>query len=206
MSMAVAAVEETPVLEAGSVSLPFGTFEVFGRPCPFELELGAGKGRFLVEWAEARPEIGILGVERTAKYVQDAARRVVRHGLANVRLLHSTAEDVLFRCLAEACLAAVHVYFPDPWPKKRHHKRRLFTPTNVARIAAVLAPGGLLRVKTDHFDYAGEIGLALEAEPRLTRVSLDDTFAGVPPTSFEVKYGVQGRPVQRFAFRRGGCG
>jgi len=190
------------VLELADARLPLDAARVFGTPRPLEVELGVGKGLFLLEWAGAHPEIGVIGVERARKYLELAARRAARRGLANVRLVHTTAEDLLFRCLAPASAAAVHVYFPDPWPKKRHHKRRFFRAENASRLADVLAPGGLLRVKTDHEPYAGVIREVLAAERRLAAVPVDDAFDAVPRTHFEIKYAREERPVYRFAYRR----
>lgn len=155
-----------------------------------------------MEWAATHPEVGLLTVERARVYLEQAAARAVRLGLANVRAVHTTAEDLLFRCLAVGSVGAIHVYFPDPWPKKRHLKRRFFRPENVARIAEVLRPGGLLRVKSDHSGYAALIADLLAAERRLTAAPLAESFDGVPESNFEVKYGREGREVIRFASRR----
>jgi len=190
------------VLDLGSVALPLSSRELFGAALPLEVELGVGKGRFLLEWAAGHPEVGLVGVERARTYVAIAARRLARRGLTNARLAHTTAEDLLFRCLAPASVTAVHVYFPDPWPKKRHHKRRFFRPENVARLAEVLLPGGLLRVKTDHPEYASVIAEVLRGEARLEPVAADRAFADVSATHFEIKYARDGRAVARFAFRR----
>ena len=190
------------VLDLGSVKLPFAGREVFGSAVPLEVELGVGKGQFMLAWAAEHPGRGLVGVERVRKYLQLAAVRAARRGLSNVRLAHTTAEDLLFRCLGEGSVAAVHIYFPDPWPKKRHNKRRFFRPSNVARLADVLAPEGLLRVKTDHEGYATVIGAVLAGEPRLASVPVADAFEGVPPSNFEVKYAREARPVHRFACRR----
>jgi tRNA (guanine-N7-)-methyltransferase len=190
------------VLDLGSVTLPLASREVFGSDVPLEVELGVGKGLFLLDWAVAHPTVGLVGVERVRKYMKVAALRAARRGLVNVRLVHTTAEDLLFRCLAEGTLAAAHVYFPDPWPKKRHHKRRFFRPSNVARLADVLVPGGLLRVKTDHDTYASVIREVLAKEPRLTPVAVEAAFDGLPVTNFEVKYARESRRVHRFAYRR----
>jgi tRNA (guanine-N7-)-methyltransferase len=190
------------ILDLGSVALPLASPEIFASALPLEVELGVGKGRFLLQWAVSHPDVGLVGVERAHKYLAVAALRAARMGLANVRLVHTTAEDLLFRCLAPALASAVHVYFPDPWPKKRHHKRRFFKPENVARLAEILIPGGLLRVKTDHDDYAAVIGAVLAAEPRLLPVPTEAAFEGVPATHFEIKYARDARPVYRFAFRR----
>jgi tRNA (guanine-N7-)-methyltransferase len=190
------------VLDLGSVSLPLCSREVFGSSVPLEVELGVGKGRFLLEWAAAHPEIGLVGVERVRKYLRIVAARVARGGLSNVRLVHTTAEDLLFRCLAEGSVAAMHFYFPDPWPKKRHHKRRFFRASNAARLADVLAPEGLLRVKTDHDGYATVIGEVLAGEPRLAPVASEGAFEGIPETHYEIKYGRESRKVHRLAYRR----
>lgn len=190
------------VLDLGSVSLPICSREVFGSSVPLEVELGVGKGRFLLEWAAAHPGIGLIGVERVRKYLQIVAARVARRGLSNVRVVHTTAEDLLFRCLAEGSVAAMHVYFPDPWPKKRHDKRRFFRASNAARLADVLAPEGLLRVKTDHDGYAAVIGEVLAGEPRLASVAVEGAFEGIPETHYEIKYGRESRRVHRFAFRK----
>jgi tRNA (guanine-N7-)-methyltransferase len=190
------------VLDLGGVTLPLSSGALFGEPLQLEVELGVGKGRFLLEWAAAHPRVGLLGVERARAYLQLTARRVARSGLGNVRLAHTTAEDILFHCLAPGSVAAVHVYFPDPWPKTRHHKRRFFRPENVVRIAEVLAPGGLLRVKTDHAGYAAVIEETVRGEPRLEAVPADAAFEEVPATHFEIKYAREARAVSRFAFRR----
>ena len=191
-----------PMLELGSVELPLAGSALFGRAMPLEIELGVGKGKFMLAWATAHPDAGFIGVERAREYLEIAALRTARAGLDNVRLVHTTAEDLLFRCLAPASVAAVHVYFPDPWPKMRHHKRRLFRPENVARIAAVLACGGLLRVKTDHEQYAALIGELVASEARLAPCPTEAAFAEVPPSNFEIKYARESRPVHRFAYRR----
>lgn len=190
------------VLDLGGVGLPLDSRRVFGGPRPIEIELGSGKGRFLLEWAAMHPEVGLIGVERTRKYLELGARRAARGGLANVRFVHTTAEDLLFRCLAPATVAAAHVYFPDPWPKKRHHKRRFFHPENVARLAEVLEVGGLLRIKTDHAGYAAVIVDVVAAERRLAAMPADGAFEEIPATNFEIKYAREARPVHRLAYRR----
>ncbi|MGC8916258.1 MAG: tRNA (guanosine(46)-N7)-methyltransferase TrmB [Thermoanaerobaculum sp.] len=193
---------EALVLALDEIPLPLRAEAIFGRPCPLELELGVGKGRFAIAWAQAHPEVGVLGVERARKYLELSALRAARAGVANLRLAHTTAEDLLFRCLPEASVSAVHVYFPDPWPKKRHHKRRLFKPENVARLAEVMEPGALLRVKTDYGDYAAVIAEVVDKNGHFTAEDAEQAFADIPLTHFEIKYQAQGRQVFRFAWRR----
>jgi len=190
------------VLDLGDANLPLSAAQLFGAARPLEVELGAGNGRFLLESAAAHPERGYLGVERARKYLELAATRARRRGLVNVRLAHTTAEDLLFRCLTPGSVAALHVYFPDPWPKKRHHKRRFFRAENVARLAEVLEPGGVLRVKTDHPDYGLLIAGLLAAEPLLVADGDPALFAGLPATHFELRYARDARPVHRFACLR----
>lgn len=190
------------LVDLTAAGLPLDSLRLLGRACPLEVELGSGKGRFLLEWATARPEIAVLGVERARKYAELTAVRVARQGVTNARMAVTTAEDLLFRCLSPASVAAFHVYFPDPWPKKRHHKRRFFRPDNLARLTEVLQPGGMLRVKTDHEEYAGVIGELLRSQGGLEPVAVAEAFAGVPATSFELKYLREARPIHCFACRR----
>lgn len=193
---------ENLIVALDEVPLPLEAHALFGRPCPLELELGVGKGRFAIAWAQAHPEIGLLGVERARKYLELAALRATRAGVSNLRLVHTTAEDLLFRCLGAGSVAAVHVYFPDPWPKKRHHKRRFFRPENVTRLAEVMEDGALLRVKTDHPEYAQVIREVVGADGRFAPLPAPEAFADVPPTHFEIKYQAAGRPVHLMAWRR----
>jgi tRNA (guanine-N7-)-methyltransferase len=191
-----------PLLDLAAVSLPLRAADVFGWTCPVELEIGIGKGRFLIAWAAARPEMGLLGVERARKYVSLTALRVARLGLGNVRVVHTTAEDLLFRCLASGSVDGIHIYFSDPWPKKRHHKRRLFRPDTVRRMAEVMRAPGLLRAKTDHDGYAEVIAATLQAEPLLEEIDAEVAFVGLPETSFEIRYAGENRHFHRFAYRR----
>lgn len=193
-----------PVVDLATVGLPLRTAELFGREAPLEVEIGSGKGRFLVEWAAQQPHRCFLGVERAGKYLAIAARRAARRGVVNVRFVRTTAEDLLFRCLAPASLAGVHVYFPDPWPKQRHHKRRFFNSNNVQRLAEVLGAGGVVRVKTDHLPYGEQIAELLGGCPLLTPMPVEEAFTALPETSFEAKYLREGRAVLRLAFVRVG--
>lgn len=193
---------EKLLLSLDRVSLPLKVTEVFGRPGPLELELGVGKGLFAITWAAKNPQCNLLGVERSRKYLQLAALRAARARVSNLRLVHTTAEDLLFRCLGSQSLAGAHVYFPDPWPKKRHHKRRFFKPENLDRLAEVMAPGALLRVKTDHQEYAEVINRLMSQDPRFIPVPEEIWFAEIPPTHFEAKYLKEGRKIFRFAWQR----
>ncbi len=188
-------------VDLNEVSVPLVWEELFGRPDPPEIEIGAGKGRFLLEMAGLHPERSLLGVERAAKYHNMVCHRAARRGVGNIRMLRTTAEDLFFRLLRPASVARIHVYFPDPWPKKRHHKRRLFRTETVEAMARALVPGGLLLVKTDHPDYAEVIREVLGNSSFETE---DPThlFDGLPKTSYEIKYRREERPIWVFACRR----
>ena len=184
---------------------------LFGNQRDVELEVGVGKGRFLLLAASAHPEVNYLGVEYAHRYFVQAVERVAKRALANVRLVETDVVPLLETRLADASLAACHVYFPDPWPKKRHHKRRFFRSHVIDRVARVLRSGGLLRAATDHPDYAAVILEVLAAHPAFVDAGPsaalwelpgmgDYTTLGV--TNFEIKYRREGRPIHRFAWRR----
>lgn len=193
---------EKLLLPLDRVSLPLKASEVFSRPGLLELELGVGKGLFALTWAANNPQCNLLGVERSRKYLQLAALRAARAGVTNLRLVHTTAEDLLFRCLGRHSVGGVHVYFPDPWPKKRHHKRRFFKLENLSRLAEVMASGAVLRVKTDHEGYAEVIATLVRGDSRFTPLPEEVWFAQIPATHFEAKYLKEGRKIFRFAWQR----
>lgn len=184
------------------LSIPLDWAQVFGRRAPVDIEIGCGKGRFLNELAALHPERDILAVERAAKYHTLCCTRAARRGLGNVRLLRTTAEDLLYRLLAPASADRIFVLFPDPWPKKRHHKRRLMQPATVAAMAAALRPGGRLLVKSDHPAYGEVIAEVLASADDLTPLDPEEAFAGLPITGFEHKYRIEGRPIRAFAMER----
>ena len=129
------------------------TAAVFGRAAPLEVELGTGKGLFLAAAAAADPATNFLGSELAFKYAAHAAARAVKRGLVHVRVVHGDAARLVHEKLPYACARAIHVYFPDPWWKKRHHKRRLMRESVVRDIERVLAPGGRLHFWTDVEEY-----------------------------------------------------
>jgi len=181
---------------------------IFGGDRPIEMEIGSGKGGFLLNRGRALPQRGFFGVEYANKYYRYAADRMVRWGVANVRLMRADAGHLVIHHLPPACLAILHIYHPDPWPKRRHHKRRLFQPAFVAAAADALAPGGRLAIQTDHAEYFDQIREVLGREKRLTPVPFDIPEAGVVDgrvdTNFEIKYRREGRTIYRLALARTG--
>lgn len=120
---------------------------------PLEIEIGSGKGTFLVQQAALQPGTNFLGIEWEREFWRHAADRIRRRGLPNVRLLHADAVEFL-RCRApDGCASVIHLYFPDPWPKRRHHKRRTISDDFLREARRALIPGGELRIVTDHDEY-----------------------------------------------------
>jgi tRNA (guanine-N7-)-methyltransferase len=208
--MSIAASSELPPLEIlpGAVSGPFVFASLFGNEGPVEIEIGTGKGRFLLAQASERPDVNFLGIEWSLKYLRVAKDRAQRRGLRNLRLYRADARHVLADLVPDGSLLRVHVYCPDPWPKKRHHKRRLFLPATVTDMARVLAPGGYLDLSTDVREYYDEIMGLLSQETGL-RLAEDPLFPiGSPAgrTSYETKYLLSGRPIHRATFTRASRG
>jgi tRNA (guanine-N7-)-methyltransferase len=178
---------------------------VFGTGHPVELEIGSGKGLFLASAGNQNPAHNFLGIELSRKYARLAAERVVRRGIGNVRVWPGDARAVLARLVPDASVRAVHIYFPDPWWKKRHRKRRVFTGALLASVVRVLEPGGEFHVATDVEEYFDVISTLTAAECRL--VSLTVPLAKTPEhdldylTNFERKFRIEGRTIFRASYR-----
>lgn len=175
-------------------------------PPPVVLEIGFGRGELLLELAARFPQRCFLGIERSRKRVLKAAKRIRRQGLANLRLVHAPAEYLLELALPEACIAECWINFSDPWPKKRHHKRRLFQPSFVVRLARVLEPGARLHAATDHLGYAEWIDAVLAAEPWLRNLHAPRPWSECRPerpiTAYEAEWLAEGRPIAYFDYLR----
>jgi tRNA (guanine-N7-)-methyltransferase len=172
---------------------------VFGNANPVELEIGIGKGRFLLDAAQRQPEVNYVGIEWASKYLRLALGRAERRGLANVRLVHVDAREFVEFFVGSGSLQALHLYFPDPWPKKRHHKRRLFDASFLDHVERVLRPGGLFWLATDHAEYYAVMTDLLAQRTNLVQV--DEVWAGTA-TNYEAKYVVEGRAIHRQVLRR----
>ena len=166
------------------------TDEWFGRSAPVVLEIGSGTGTSTLAMAEAEPDIDVIAVEVYRRGLAQLLSAIDRAGVTNIRLVRGDGVDVLEHMVGPDSLTGVRVFFPDPWPKARHHKRRLLQPGTVALIADRLRPGGILHAATDHAGYAEQIAEVGDAEPRLRRVTARDDLpisVARPTTKYESK-------------------
>jgi tRNA (guanine-N7-)-methyltransferase len=186
---------------------PLDFEKVFGRSAPVVLEIGSGMGETTAAIAAAQPAVDFLAVEVHLPGIGALLRRIEGGGLANLRVMRHDAVDVVTRMIAPGSLGGIHVFFPDPWPKKRHHKRRLLKAPFVHELALRLEPGGVLHVATDWDDYAHEVLATLEAEPLL--VNTAEGFAPRPAhrplTRFETRGVRLGHEVRDLVFTRRGA-
>jgi tRNA (guanine-N7-)-methyltransferase len=180
----------------------------FGRTAPLVLEIGSGMGESTAALAAATPETDHLAVEVFEPGLAQLLMRIDELGLTNLRLLRGDAVDLLRECVPPASLDAVRIYFPDPWPKRRHRKRRLVQPPVVALVASRLCPGGTLHLATDWADYATQMLAVCSAEPLLQSTAPVAPGGWTPRphwrpvTKFEERAGREGRDVCDLMFRR----
>ena len=166
--------------------VPFDAARCFGRIAPLVVEIGFGMGQATAAIAQARPEGDFLGIEVHEPGVGALLQRIDELRLNNLRIVQHDAVEVLTSMIAPSSLAGLHVFFPDPWPKKRHWKRRLVQPPFVALAASRLAPGGTLHCATDWQPYAEQMLEVLRAEPLLANSA--DAFAPRPDIRPETKF------------------
>jgi len=180
--------------------------KLFGRVAPVVVEIGFGMGETTARIAAENPGVDYLGIEVHAPGVGSLLRQVDAAGLTNVRVVSHDAVEVLRDMIAPATLAGIHVFFPDPWPKKRHHKRRLVQPAFAALAASRIAPGGYIHVATDWEEYGAQVLEVLTATPGLVNTAAG--FAPRPATRPETKFerrGLKlGHGVWDVVFRREG--
>ena len=183
-------------LEVRNLPKPVSGKGLFGNEHPVEMEIGAGRGDCLAEEAKNRPAVNFIGIERARRYWRLASDRVRRHGCSNVRLILADAGYFLDEFAPDDFLSAIYVHFPDPWPKKRHQKRRLIQPQFLQGVERVLTPGGRFQVVTDHKDYFDHMldvvssSSLLQGEYRRPTTAAADELVG---SDFEKKYRQKGR-------------
>ncbi|WP_214367945.1 tRNA (guanosine(46)-N7)-methyltransferase TrmB [Pseudonocardia sp. H11422] len=188
------------VAEAGSG--PVDPADWFGRTAPLVLEIGSGMGESTAALAAAAPETDHIAVEIYEPGLAQLLMRITDRGLSNLRLLRGDAVELLKEAVAPGSLAGIRIFFPDPWPKRKHRKRRLVRPEFVRLAASRLAPGGTLHLATDWADYATQIRAVCDAEPTLRNAAADQQGGWTPRpdwrpmTKFEQRAVAEGRAVR----------
>jgi tRNA (guanine-N7-)-methyltransferase len=181
--------------------------DIFGRKKPVHIEVGSGKGTFLASQATAFPDIDFLGIEWARKYYRFAVDRMGRRGLQNVRLIRTEAASFIEKNIESDSVDCFHIYFPDPWPKRAHHKRRFICAQNITHIIRCLKKGGIINVATDHKEYFEWMENEFTGfENALTKIDFikpagakENEMVG---TNFERKYIKEKRNINTIAFKK----
>ncbi|HWA38760.1 MAG TPA: tRNA (guanosine(46)-N7)-methyltransferase TrmB [Burkholderiales bacterium] len=185
--------------------LPFSEEKIegekaFGRRAPLVLEIGSGMGETTAALALAHPELDFIAVEVHGPGVGSLLNRIAAQGIRNLRVIRHDAMEVLEKMVPDGSLAAIHLFFPDPWPKKRHHKRRIVQPEFAALAARKLAAGGVLHAATDWPEYADHIWATLKEQPLLEPA--EEGLVRRSETKFESRGRRLGHPIRDLYFRR----
>ena len=187
--------EELPYRENATVDWDV----VFGRHVPLRIEIGVGNSPFLVEVGRLEPSFNYLGFEYSGKRVVKFLKKVERAGLGNIRMLKVNALPLLREIVAPGTVDHFFVNFPDPWPKRRHAKKRFVNPTNTRLVADLLRPGGGFSLRTDDPPYAGQMLEVLDGCPELSSTARRGHFTLEPrygfPTPYELKFRAEGRTI-----------
>lgn len=193
-----------PRLGIAFESRPLDLDAVYGRRAPRVLEIGFGMGEALAELAQTHPERDFLGIEVHTPGVGNLLKLLDANGLTNVRVISHDAVEVLTHMIPPASFDGVHIFFPDPWPKKRHHKRRLIQPAFVHLLASRIRPGGYLHLATDWVEYAAQMLAVASAEPSLANTVADyaPRPESRPHTKFEERGIRLGHEVRDLLFRK----
>ncbi|MGI8908071.1 MAG: tRNA (guanosine(46)-N7)-methyltransferase TrmB [Candidatus Sumerlaeaceae bacterium] len=185
----------------GDLQGPLNYTELFGREAPVELEIGAGRGDFIVQYAASRPETNFIAVERKLVVLRKIVTKVKRAQLSNVRILNVEIRHFLREYVRGESLHSVHVYFPDPWPKQRHTNRRLLVHAeNLDLIIKSIMTGGLLHFRTDVPDYFTTTAALLDARPELERIVPPAELLAVK-TGYEKRFEKHGIPTNVVSYQ-----
>jgi len=174
---------------------------IFGRSAPLVVEIGSGMGETTARIAAEHPEADFIAVEVHGPGVGGLLNRIDKDKLSNLRVVRHDAVEVLGHMIPDSALAALHVFFPDPWPKKRHHKRRIVQPPFVSLVARKLAPGGIVHLATDWPDYADQMAVVFSENEFFEKST--QGFVERPQTKFETRGRRLGNPIRDLYFRRG---
>jgi tRNA (guanine-N7-)-methyltransferase len=191
---------ENLVMELRSIVEPLDLAGLFPKPQPLEVELGCGDASFLVEYARLHPERNFIGVERLLGRIRKLNRKGRRAGLTNLRGVQIESSYFLQYLLPPHSASMLHIYFPDPWPKKRHHKYRLINESFPRLAQAALAPGGVVYLRTDDKDYFAQMTEVFGASREFQRIETPPELAELP-TDFEREFHARGIGTLRAAYQ-----
>jgi tRNA (guanine-N7-)-methyltransferase len=188
-------------LDVETLPRPIDWPQLFGNDHPIELEIGTGKGTFLTEQAKAHPETNFFGIEYARWFWRYASDRLRRNGCSNSRTVRAEANYFFSEFVPDRSLSVIHIYFPDPWPKKRHHKRRLIQPPFVQQIIRTLIPAGRVQLVTDHEDYFQQMRDLIGPAMKIVDYTRPGSAQGgeFVGTNFERKYRRENRPFYAIA-------
>jgi tRNA (guanine-N7-)-methyltransferase len=192
---------ENLVVQLETILEPLPLAKMFVQPQPLEVELGCGDASFLAEYARQNPGVNFIGVERLLGRIQKLHRKGTRLGLSNTRGVRIESAYFLQYLLPRHSAQAIHVYFPDPWPKKKHRKHRLINERFPGLAAAALTPGGTVYLRTDDADYFGQMNEVFAASKEFVQTETPATLAQIT-TDFERDFNARGIPTLRAAYRR----
>ena len=193
-------------LDAEALPKPIDWAAMFGNDHPVEIEIGSGKGTFITGAALGRPGVNFLGVEWARWFWRYTSDRLRRNGCGNARAVRLEAGFLLDAHVPAESVSVLHVYFPDPWPKAKHHRRRLIQPSFMPKVRRALVPGGVIRVVTDHADYWEQIDATVRGAEGFDVIDYEPPGSAgegeVVGTNFERKYRREGRPFHAIAARK----
>lgn len=184
-------------VEKENLPKPIMVDALFGTKGDLVIEIGFGKGHFMRQYAKAEPQTHFLGIERFIKWTRHAQVRLEQDELSNVKLVCGLAQEVIADYIEDASVREIHILFPDPWPKRKHHKHRILQKKHIELFYKKLIPGGQLHITTDHKDY-------FEYAMKEIAPFIDKHFSMIPKTdspyktNFQIKYEKEGRPIYYF--------
>jgi len=194
---------ENLIVELQTILEPLNLAELFPLAQPLEVELGCGDASFLAEYARRNPQTNFIGVERLLGRLQKLHKKGTRLGLKNTRGVRIESAYFLQYLLPPQSVAALHIYFPDPWPKKKHARHRLISEGFPALARRVLVPGGIVYLRTDDRDYFHQMTEVFGAAKEFSKTETPASLAEIT-TDFEREFNAQGIPTNRAAYRLGG--
>ncbi|MBX7245877.1 MAG: tRNA (guanosine(46)-N7)-methyltransferase TrmB [Candidatus Sumerlaeaceae bacterium] len=180
---------------------PLDYARLFGRNAPTELEIGAGRCDFLLGYAPTKPGVNFIGLERKVVILRRAVNKLRRTDISNIVLIAAEARHTLESYFPPASLQAVHIYFPDPWPKKKHLRRRIIDSAMPARLARIIAPNGFLHLRTDHENYFRAMEEVMSGTTDFQPISPPPDLVAVK-TAFEAAFLREGKPIYHASFQR----